>query len=201
MSSLRVRPGKSPIRETGNLNAPDRNGVPGPPLDLRAGALVVYGGYGLGRVSRAGHGGTEASSAASVVLEFAGGLTVTLPRQRAVVCLRSVADEEELARVREALRCRDASIETSWQARTRGTRAKLAAGEAVGLAEVVRDAVVRERASSGGALSMHERELYLKARRLLAAELGAATATDEAEAEAWIDSQLDGVGCGEHVPR
>ena len=37
---------------------------------------------------------------------------------------------------------------------------------------------------------MYERELYLKARRLLAAELGAATATDEAQVEAWIDGQL-----------
>ena len=67
---------------------------------------------------------------------------------------------------------------------------KIAAGEPVGLAEVVRDAVVRQRRSPSGALSMYERELYLKARRLLAAELGAATATDEAQAEAWIDGQL-----------
>jgi RNA polymerase-interacting CarD/CdnL/TRCF family regulator len=75
-------------------------------------------------------------------------------------------------------------------ARTRVTRTKIAAGEPVGLAEVVRDAVVRQRRSPSGALSMYERELYLKARRLLAARLGAATATDEAQAEAWIDGQL-----------
>ena len=37
---------------------------------------------------------------------------------------------------------------------------------------------------------MYEQELYLKARRLLAAELSAATATDEAQADAWIDGQL-----------
>ena len=42
-----------------------------------------------------------------------------------------------------------------------------------------------------GALSTQERALYLKARRLLAAELGVATATDEAQADAWIEGQLE----------
>ena len=50
---------------------------------------------------------------------------------------------------------------------------------------------------------MHERDLYLKAQRLLAAEVGAATDTDEVQADAWIDSQLE-ASAGErdeHVPQ
>jgi RNA polymerase-interacting CarD/CdnL/TRCF family regulator len=160
-----------------------------PELDLRVGSLVVYRGYGLGRVSEAPTG--KAGASPGVVLEFDGGLSVTLPHDRAVECLRAVSDEDELARVRDALRSRDAAAETTWQNRTRATQTKIAAGEAVGLAEVVRDSMVRLRASSNGALSVHERELYLKARHLLAAELAAATATDEAQAEAWIDGQLE----------
>jgi RNA polymerase-interacting CarD/CdnL/TRCF family regulator len=155
--------------------------------------LVVYGGHGLGRVSRTRDGsGQDASSSGGVVLEFANsGLSVTLPLERAVSCLRSVADAGEVARVRDALRGRDASIEAPWVARSKSTRAKLHAGEAVGLAEIVRDAFARRRASPSGALSSSEREFSLKARRLLAAELGAAMAIDEARADAWIDGELE----------
>ena len=54
-----------------------------------------------------------------------------------------------------------------------------------------RDTVALGRGSSNGTVSTNERDLYLKARRLLAAEVGAATDTDEAEAAAWIDGQLE----------
>jgi RNA polymerase-interacting CarD/CdnL/TRCF family regulator len=153
--------------------------------------LVVYGSYGIGRISRVGPGRDREHAAESVLLEFADGLSVTLPRDRAVRCLRAVAGEEALARVRDVLCHPDVEVERSWQVRTKSTRAKLAAGEAVGLAEVVRDTVALERASSSGTVSMYERDLYLKARRLLAAEVAAATETDEAHAAAWIDAELE----------
>jgi RNA polymerase-interacting CarD/CdnL/TRCF family regulator len=173
-----------------SLTVRDTEDLDETPLDLRVGALVVYGGHGLGRVSGERHGGGDTDSEVSIVVEFEGGLSVTLPLERAAACLRPVADADKLARIADALRNDGTPREASWQARTRVTRTKIAAGEPVGLAEVVRDAVVRQRRSPSGALSMYERELYLKARRLLAAELGAATATDEAQAEAWIDGQL-----------
>ena len=173
-------------------------GLPDPPansqpkLDLRPDEPVVYAGHGLARVSSTQDaGGKDGSPPATVELEFANGLSVTLPFERAVACLRPVADEDEVARVRAVLRERDAAVEPSWQVRARTTQTKLAAGETLGLAEIVRDAVALERASSSGALSVRERDLYLKARRLLAAELGASMAADEAQAEAWITSQLE----------
>jgi RNA polymerase-interacting CarD/CdnL/TRCF family regulator len=192
------------IPHAGSPNVPrDKLTVPCAPVDLRPGAWVIYGGHGLGRVSRTrDDGGKDGSSVGRVVVEFASsGLSVTLPLDRAVVCLRSVANEGQLTRVRDALRSGGASIETSWQARTKRTRAKLSAGEAVGLAEIIHDGFARQCSSATGGLSMHERELYLKARRLLAAELGAATATDEAQADAWIDGQLTAsrIGSDEHL--
>src|SRR5579871_2108390 len=107
MSSLPVRSTKSPRRDPASLSVARDSAASDPQLDLRLGALVVYGGYGLGRVARTrAGGGTVASSSGSVVLEFASsGLSVTLPLERAAVCLRSVADESDLARVRDALRC------------------------------------------------------------------------------------------------
>ena len=103
---------------------------------------------------------------------------------------------DELARVEETLRRprpadENGAGEKSWLVRATSTRTKIAAGEAVGLAEVVRDAVARQRRASSGTLSTQERAFYLKARRLLAAELGVATATDEAQADAWIEDQLE----------
>jgi len=194
MPNTPARPARSSVRETVTPNADhDPAAASQLQLDLRVGALVVYGGHGLGRVSRGRDGGGEdASSSGSVVLEFASsGLSVTLPLEQAVICLRSVADAAEVARVRAALRPCDASIAASWVARRKSTRAKLLAGEAVGLAEIVRDAFARRRASPSGALSSSEREFSLKARRLLAAELGAAMAIDEARADAWIDGELE----------
>jgi len=165
--------------------------VPESQLDLRPGALVVYASYGIGRISRVRSGGDREHGPESVSLEFADGLLVTLPRARAVSCLRAVSGEEVLERVRDVLRHRRVAVERSWHLRTKSTRAKLAAGDVIGLAEVVRDTVALGRASSTGTVSMYERDLYLKARRLLAAEVGAATHTDEARADAWIDGQLE----------
>jgi len=167
---------------------PERGRVAVNEEKLREGALVVYGGHGLGRI-RANPPG-DAHPAASIVVEFAGGLSVTFPRERALDCLRSVAGADEVALVQDALRYEGGTIEKSWQARTRTTRTKIAAGDALALAEVVRDAVTRQRRSPSVALSIYEHELYMKARRLLAAELSAATATDETQADAWIDGQL-----------
>jgi RNA polymerase-interacting CarD/CdnL/TRCF family regulator len=181
-----------PRRERGALSrAGDPHLAAEPQLDLRPGVQVVYGSYGLGRISRIGPGGDREHPSGSVVLEFPDGLSVTLPRDRAVICLRSVSDADELARVRDVLRRRDVAVEKSWQLRTRSTRTKIADGKAVGLAEVVRDTVALGRGSSTGTVSMYERDLYLKARRLLAAEVAAATDIDEAEADAWIDGQLE----------
>ena len=195
MSSLPVRSRTAPPPDGNPLGGSGAQRQAGEPeLDLRVGAVVVYGEHGVGRVTRRSDKG---NGGGTVVVEFASDLSVTLPIDRAVLCLRSLASAVELARVEDALRARDTVVEKSWQVRTKTTRTKIASGEAVGLAEVVRDAVGRERQmAAGSGLSSYERELYLKARRLLAAELGVATGTDEAQAEAWIEVQLAGTAAG-----
>jgi CarD family transcriptional regulator len=166
-------------------------------LELHDGALVVYGGHGIGRVSR----DPSAGANDRVVVEFESGLSVTLPLERAQACLRPVGGAREFDRVREILRSTEGSTETSWQARTRANKEKIASGQAVALAEVVRDAVRRQESlAAGSSLSVFERELYGKARKLLAAEVAASTGTDEADAEAWIDDQL-GFELGEALRR
>ena len=68
-------------------------------------------------------------------------------------------------------------------------RAKLASGQAICLAEVISDGAHRQRGQAKR-LSTNERELYLKARRFLADEIGHARGIDPAQAEDWITNQL-----------
>jgi RNA polymerase-interacting CarD/CdnL/TRCF family regulator len=72
-------------------------------------------------------------------------------------------------------------------------REKVTVGNAIGLAEVVRDGLQRERQLSGGraVAGASERGLYLQARKLLAAEIAFARGIDAAEADVWIVEQID----------
>ena len=156
-------------------------------VSLAVGDVVVYAGHGVGRVAIRGE--------QTVVLEFAtSGLTVILPVERAFGCIRPVSTEAELVSVGQTLGGADPDVHSNWQRRLRAARAKLTGGEAVGLAEVIRDASRRdERASARnepGRLSLTERQLYLKARQLLANEIGAARGVDPAHADEWIAEQL-----------
>jgi RNA polymerase-interacting CarD/CdnL/TRCF family regulator len=163
-----------------------------PCVDLSVGAYVVYAGHGVGCVSSRSSDSGDGAEGTTVVVEFRSGLSVTLPLERAEACLRPPVGPSGLGAVSDALRLREASIEPSWRTRTRTTRTKIALGDAVGLAEVVRDSVARQRGlTPGSTLSSVEQELYRKARLLLAAELSVAAGIDDAESEAWIESQLD----------
>src|SRR5262249_17976850 len=80
-----------------------------------------------------------------------------------------------------------------WQKRLRVIREKVAAGTAVGLAEVVRDSARREEIrtrGNGAKLSMAEQGLYHKARQLLADEIGCSLGIPTTAANDWIDEQL-----------
>ena len=127
-----------------------------------------------------------------VVLEFSSGLTVTLPTARARESMRPPSSEAELMRVQYVLRADESPTEQPWSKRFRVIREKVTAGEAIGLAEVVRDGLRRQGnlAGRGTALSLTERELYLKARRLLAEEIGIARSLDPADADRWIADQV-----------
>lgn len=155
-------------------------------LVLAVGDVVVYASHGVGRV--------VARREQSVVVEFAtGGLSVVLPIERAFACTRPLSTEAQIVRLGETLGGATADAYPNWQHRLKATRAKVTGGEAVELAEVVRDASRRdERASAGNEprTSLTERQLYLKARRLLADEIGASRGVDHAHADEWIAEQL-----------
>jgi len=166
-------------------------------LSLAVGDVVVYAGHGVGRVANRGD--------QSVVVEFAtNGLTVILPLERALASIRRVSSETELVGVGRALGAADPDIHSDWQRRLKATKAKLIDGEALSLAEVIRDASRREERASArnepGKLSVTERQLYLRARLLLANEVGASRGIDQAHADEWITEQLAANAAQNRVP-
>ncbi len=119
---------------------------------------------------------------------------MTLPMERARELLRPLLSETDLGRVQERLREEHTPSELVWLKRRKDTQMKVAGGDPLRLAEVVRDGAPRERRliakSSGSQLSTSERALYPKARRLLSGEIGLAHGLKPAEADAWIEEQL-----------
>jgi RNA polymerase-interacting CarD/CdnL/TRCF family regulator len=159
---------------------------------LAVGDRVVYGSYGLGRVAVKETRAVAGAEHEVVVVELGDGLLVTLPLERALGCLRRVADQAELEDVQRILR---GSVidEQAWQKRLRVAREKVVDGTPVGLAEVVRDSARREaevRARGGARLSTAEHGLYTNARQLLAAEIGCSLGIPTTAADDWIDEQL-----------
>jgi CarD family transcriptional regulator len=163
-------------------------------VKLDVGDLVVYRSHGAGSVAARESRIVLGRRQDVVVLALADGLSVELPLERAHRLLRPLADETTLSRVQETLRADPALNGDPWLKRQRDSQEKLADGDPVGLAHIIRDSVGREaRQSAKGTklgLSPWEREILAKARRLLATEIAFIRSVEPEEADGWIDRQL-----------
>jgi CarD family transcriptional regulator len=161
---------------------------------LAVGVAVVYPAYGVGHVVAREKRMVQGAMREVLVLDLADGLSVTLPVERARGLLRPLLSETELRGVQETLRQDHTPSEDVWLKRRKDTQIKLAGGDPLGLAEVVRDGAHRERRlmakRNGSQLSPGERDLYVRARRLLSGEIGLAHGLEPVEADAWIQEQL-----------
>lgn len=163
-------------------------------MKLAVGDVVVYGTHGIGRIAAREQKVVLGATQEVIVLELADGLTVTLPLARAQEQLRPLASEADMDRVRKTLREDRVLSNDPWLSRRRDTLAKLTGGDPVELAEIVGDGAQRERARRAKGdkpqLSTGEREIFVKARNLLAGEIARARGIQQAEADGWIDDQL-----------
>jgi CarD family transcriptional regulator len=170
--------------------------IDGYPENMRlvVGVAVVYPAHGVGHVVAREKRLVQGAMREVVVLALADGLTVTLPIERARELLRPLLSETELRRVQETLRHDHAPSDDAWLKRRKDTQIKLAGGDPLGLAEVVRDGALRERRliakGNGSHLSPSERDLYVRARKLLSREIGLAHGLETLDADAWIQEQL-----------
>ena len=124
-------------------------------------------------------------------------MTVNVPSENAErVGLRRVIDEETVERVLEVLHGSGTNMPKNWNRRFKHNRDKMKTGDVFELAEVVRNLSLRDQEKG---LSTGEKQMYVKAKKILASELMYAKALDEDEAAEWLDDVLTDVSVGEPV--
>ena len=166
-------------------------------MKLAVGTMVAYPPHGVGRISAREKKVVLGVEEEVVVIELGNELSVTLPVSRANELLRPPATEADLKKVQKTLREDGVVSDEIWSKRVQQAQEKLRSGDPLELAEIVRDGVRREQGLTANGsptkLSTSERALHLKAKELLAGEIGVARGVDQAQAEAWIDEQLAAV--------
>src|SRR6266702_4634860 len=121
-------------------------------------------------------------------------MTVNVPCENAeAVGLRRVIDEDMVTKVMKALTGTGTVMPKNWNRRFKHNRDKMKTGDIFELAEVVRNLSLRDHEKG---LSTGEKQMFVKAKKILASELMYAKAMDEDEAGIWLDDLLAGVGNG-----
>ena len=126
-------------------------------------------------------------------------MTVNVPSENAEkVGLRKVIDERTVEKVLKALTGMGTTMPKNWNRRFKHNRDKMKTGDIFELAEVVRNLSLRDHEKG---LSTGEKQMFVKAKKILASELMYAKQMDEDEAAAWLDEVLSGVSNGKKKTR
>ena len=119
-------------------------------------------------------------------------MTVQVPCENAdQVGLRTVIGDKEVAAVLKALTGGGTQMPKNWNRRFKHNRDKMKTGDILELAEVVRNLSLRDHEKG---LSTGEKQMFVKAKKILASELMYAKDMDEEEAAEWLDGVLVGSG-------
>jgi CarD family transcriptional regulator len=115
-------------------------------------------------------------------------MTVKVPTENAAIAgLRRVIDEETVKKVLDVLEAEVSEMPKNWNRRFKHNRDKIKTGDIYELAEVVRNLALRE---SEKGLSTGEKQMFTRAKKILASELMYALDKDEDEAEGYLDELL-----------
>jgi CarD family transcriptional regulator len=116
-------------------------------------------------------------------------MTVMVPADNAHRAgLRRVIDEEQVKRVIGVLTGEVSDMPKNWNRRFKYNREKIKTGDVFELAEVVRNLAIREWEKG---LSTGEKQMYTRAKKILASEFMYALDKDEEGAEEYIDELLE----------
>ena len=117
-------------------------------------------------------------------------MTVNVPADNAErVGLRKVIDEEAVKKVVKYLTSGGTEMPKNWNRRFKHNRDKMKTGDIFELAEVVRNLSLRDGEKG---LSTGEKQMYVKAKKILASELMYAKNLSEDDAFAWLEGVLTG---------
>ena len=115
-------------------------------------------------------------------------MTVNVPTDNAErVGLRKVIDEEAVKKVVKYLTSGGTEMPKNWNRRFKHNRDKMKTGDIFETAEVVRNLSLRD---SDKGLSTGEKQMYVKAKKILASELMYAKNLSEDDALVWLEGVL-----------
>jgi CarD family transcriptional regulator len=115
-------------------------------------------------------------------------MTVNVPAENAdAVGLRKVINEDTVKEVVKALTGNGTTMPKNWNRRFKHNRDKMKTGDIFELAEVVRNLSLRDRDKG---LSTGEKQMFVKAKKILISELMYAKGMDEEETAEWLDDVL-----------
>jgi CarD family transcriptional regulator, regulator of rRNA transcription len=116
-------------------------------------------------------------------------MTVMVPCENAHRAgLRRVIDGDDVNRVIDVLTGEVSEMPKNWNRRFKHNREKIKTGDVFELAEVVRNLAIREWEKG---LSTGEKQMYTRAKKILASEFMYALGKDEEGAEAYLDELLE----------
>ena len=160
-----------------------------PEINYEIGDHVVYPHHGAGKVLKKEIRNVLGAEREYLTIKIIHNeMTVMLPWENASRAgLRRIIDEEQVERVIAVLRDDVSSMPKNWNRRFKHNRDKIKTGDVYELAEVVRNLAIRE-ADKG--LSTGEKQMFTRAKKVLASELTYALEMEEGDAEAHIDNLI-----------
>ena len=158
--------------------------------DFEEGDKVVYPHHGAGLVLKKETRELMGSEREYLTIKIIHNeLTVMVPCENAGVAgLRRVIDEEEIKKVTNVLTDEVSEMPKNWNRRFKYNREKIKTGDVFELAEVVRNLAIREMEKG---LSTGEKQMYTRAKKILASEFMYALDKDEEGAEEYLDGLLE----------
>jgi CarD family transcriptional regulator len=162
--------------------------VGGPGL-FKVGDKVVYPHHGAGTVVKKEKREVLGQQREYFIIKILhNDMTVQVPVDNAEKCgLRRVIDQQMVNKVVKALTGGGTVMPKNWNRRFKHNRDKMKTGDIMELAEVVRNLALRDHEKG---LSTGEKQMYVKAKKILASELMYAKQMDEQEAAEWLDGIL-----------
>jgi CarD family transcriptional regulator len=159
-----------------------------PHIDFEIGDNVVYPHHGAGKVIRKEDKEILGERREYLTIKILhNDMTVMVPTENAALAgLRRVIDEETVQKVLGVLQDECSEMPKNWNRRFKYNRDKIKTGDIYELAEVVRNLAIRE-AEKG--LSTGEKQMFTRAKKILASELMYALGMDEVE----VDEHLQGL--------
>jgi CarD family transcriptional regulator len=158
-------------------------------IDFEIGDSVVYPHHGAGQVIKKEAKNILGEEKQYLTIKILhNDMTVMVPCENAGKAgLRRIIDDEAIKKVLSVLQDDVSEMPKNWNRRFKHNRDKIKTGDILELAEVVRNLALREHEKG---LSTGEKQMFTRAKKILASELMYALDKDEDGAEQYLDELL-----------